>query len=166
MHKINYRIDDNFIGMGDKIIQMKNLSDYYNFVISDDFSMLIEYLIVILKRKRRFDNIDLTLLFESAGLTNSNNVKLDNSLLSFEKLLFSSIIHKVKIMVGNKLLQNNTFADYNDILKFELVFSSIIDFYYDRHLINFTIQQYEESVSIRSDFDKNIKAFKEYLNEI
>lgn len=166
IHLNAFNVFDTVVILDDDYIVMNDMKDYYTFILSEDFRILRSRAIDILKKVRKFENLDLTKLFLKTGLCGTEKVKISGTLLTFEKMLFSNIISSIEKEVGTLLLKQQQFKDFSEIYKFQSVFKAITEFFYDRYLVNFTIQQHEHSVQIKKDFEENEKQFKQYLKKL
>lgn len=155
--------DPNFIEFDGKFYKCSNLQELLTFIkFNEAFIEIVKKSIKKLKRTKNFIKLTPEKFLKDIGVTHPHSV--NDCFISVDKLLFQSILTGLEKICGDVLLKKS--PTYSDIIEMQYTFKIMKDFYVDRDLPNFTLEQKSQSDILAKNFNEQITDFTKMIKEI
>jgi len=145
------------------VLNVKSKENYYKIIKSKDYKEVLEYGLKKLNEVQTLKSLDV-LEFITKMDSNIENIKISGMLVPFWKLFFCDMINLLEQKVGDIYIKKNKFLEYKKIQDFQYKMKNINDFFFDKHMINFTKEQSNVSKIYAELFEE--KTLHKYLKMI
>jgi hypothetical protein len=158
---VNY--NNKFIQYQDSFFKVDTIIDLFDFYASDEFYNVIISFIEELNKRKSIKDMNLIEFFDSIKLF--CNIKLNDTFIRTENLIFDTLINRVEILYGDNILIPLS-PTYTEVLFFQREMKIIKDYFYTKDAINFTNTQKIENDLTKKNFLETEYIFLKYITEL